>query len=240
MPVKPARPHVLIAGGARGIGWDIAEAMLEAGYSATVTGLTGDEVAAVPSLPHLDAVRLDVSSDADVGKVLAGIGRLDALVNCAGIIMWGSEYDKAAFRKVLDVNLTGTMCMCVGARPKLAACGRSAIVNTVSMLSFFGGAQVPTYAASKGGVAQLTKSLAVAWAGDGIRVNAIAPGWIATGLNRALSEDEARSAVIRARTPMQRWGEPADIGGSVVYLCSQAARLVTGATLPIDGGYAVM
>jgi NAD(P)-dependent dehydrogenase (short-subunit alcohol dehydrogenase family) len=108
------------------------------------------------------------------------------------------------------------------------------------MLSFFGGPLVPAYAASKGGIVQLTKSLAIAWASNGIRVNAIAPGWIATELTRGITRDEARSAAILARTPMKRWGEPSDIGGSVVYLCSEAARFVTGTVLPIDGGYAAM
>jgi NAD(P)-dependent dehydrogenase (short-subunit alcohol dehydrogenase family) len=137
---------------------------------------------------------------------------------------------------VIDVNLTGTMRMCVGAHRKLAA-ARGAIVNTASMLSFFGGPQVPAYTASKGGVAQLTKALAVAWAAEGIRVNAIAPGWIATGLTRGIFEDEERSAAILSRTPLKRWGEPEDVAGAAVFLCSQAARFITGTILPVDGGY---
>jgi NAD(P)-dependent dehydrogenase (short-subunit alcohol dehydrogenase family) len=108
------------------------------------------------------------------------------------------------------------------------------------MLSFFGGPSIPAYTASKGGVAQLTKALAVAWAPDGIRVNAIAPGWIATELTRGLVKDEGRSAAILRRTPMQRWGEPGDIGGVAVFLCSAAARFITGAILPVDGGYAAV
>jgi NAD(P)-dependent dehydrogenase (short-subunit alcohol dehydrogenase family) len=106
------------------------------------------------------------------------------------------------------------------------------------MLSFFGGPLVPAYTASKGGVMQLTKSLAIAWAPDGIRVNAIAPGWIETELTRNIMADETRSSVILGRTPLNRWGKPADIGGAVVFLCSEAARFITGAILPIDGGYA--
>ena len=151
----------------------------------------------------------------------------------------GAEYEIEIFQKVIDVNLTGTMRMCVAARPKLAA-ARGAIVNTASMLSFFGGPSVPAYTASKGGVAQLTKALAVAWAPEGIRVNAVAPGWIATELTRSLVEDEVRSAALLGRTPMQRWGEPGDIGGAAVFLCSPAARFITGAILPVDGGYAAM
>ncbi|MBZ0258989.1 MAG: SDR family oxidoreductase [Hyphomicrobiales bacterium] len=232
--------QALITGGARGIGWGIASAMHEAGYAVTVTGLTPDEVKAVRAGEHLQAVQLDVTSDAQVADLFSRLGSLDVLVNCAGIIMRGAEYEIEAFKKVVDVNLTGTMRMCVAAKPLLAKSGNAAIVNTASMLSFFGGALVPAYAASKGGIAQLTKSLAIAWATDGIRVNAIAPGWIATELTRGLTSDEARSAAILARTPMKRWGEPADIGGGIVYLCSDAARFVTGIVPPIDGGYAAM
>jgi NAD(P)-dependent dehydrogenase (short-subunit alcohol dehydrogenase family) len=231
-------PRALVTGGARGIGFGVATAMLDAGYHVTVTGLTEAEVVAVPAREHLAAVRLDVTDDASVAAALAPFDDLAALVNCAGMIArGGAEFDIATFRKVVEVNLTGTMRMCVAARPKFARAG-GAIVNTASMLSFFGGPLVPAYTASKGGVAQLTKSLAVAWAPEGIRVNAVAPGWIATEMTRGLVEDDTRSAGILARTPLKRWGEPADIGGTVVFLCSAAARFVTGAVLPVDGGYA--
>jgi NAD(P)-dependent dehydrogenase (short-subunit alcohol dehydrogenase family) len=228
----------LITGGTTGIGFGIASAMVEAGYDVTVTGLTDEQVAAVPQQPHLSAVKLDVTSDASVAAVLASFDQLAALINCAGVIFRNfAEYDIKTFQKVIDVNLTGTMRMCVGAKPKLAA-ARGAIVNTGSMLSFFGGPAIPAYTASKGGVAQLTKALAVAWAPEGIRVNAIAPGWIATELTRGLVEDEGRSAAILGRTPMQRWGNPGDVAGAAVFLCSEAARFITGAILPVDGGYA--
>jgi NAD(P)-dependent dehydrogenase (short-subunit alcohol dehydrogenase family) len=229
----------LITGGARGIGFGIAEALLAAGYAVTVTGLTEDEVAAVPARERLTARRLDVTEDSSVAATVAPFERLDALVNCAGMIARGAEYEIETFRRVVEVNLVGTMRMCVAARGRLAEAG-GAIVNTASMLSYFGGPLVPAYTASKGGVVQLTKALAVAWAGEGIRVNAIAPGWIATELTRGLREDEVRSKGILARTPMRRWGEPVDIGGAVLFLCSDAARFVTGTVLPIDGGYAAM
>jgi NAD(P)-dependent dehydrogenase (short-subunit alcohol dehydrogenase family) len=230
----------LITGGTSGIGFGIASAMLDAGYEVTVTGLTGEEVARVPQRQHLTAVQLDVTSAASVAGVVDAFDELSALINCAGVIFRNrAEYDIEIFQKVIDVNLTGTMRMCVAAREKLAA-ARGAIVNTASMLSYFGGPAVPAYTASKGGVAQLTKALAVAWAADGIRVNAIAPGWIATEMTRGLVEDEDRSATIVDRTPMQRWGEPNDLGGAVVFLCSAAARFITGAILPVDGGYAAV
>ncbi|MGC2401826.1 MAG: SDR family oxidoreductase [Acidobacteriaceae bacterium] len=230
----------LITGGTTGIGLGIATAMLDAGYEVTVTGISDEQVAAVPEKQNLTAVKLDVTSDASVEAVMERFDRLSALVNCAGVIFRNyAEYKIEIFQKVIDVNLTGTMRMCVAAREKLAAAGGS-IVNTASMLSLFGGPAIPAYTASKGGVAQLTKALAVAWAPEGIRVNAIAPGWIATELTRGLTEDEDRSAVILNRTPMQRWGSPGDVAGAAVFLCSEAARFITGVILPVDGGYAAV
>lgn len=228
----------LITGGARGIGFGIAEALLARDYHVMVTGLSGDEVAAVPSRPHLVGMVLDVTHDASVLAAVAACARIDVLVNCAGMILrGGAEYDIAGFQKVMDVNLTGTMRMCLAAHEKLKDSGHGVIINTASMLSFFGGPLTPAYAASKGAIVQLTKSLAVAWAEEGIRVNAIAPGWIETELTRGAREDEARSKSILARTPMKRWGHPTDIGGVVAHLCSDEARFITGAVIPIDGGY---
>ncbi len=231
----------LITGGARGIGFGIGEALLLDGYEVIVTGLSSDEVAAVPHRKHLSAYQLDVTDAASVQSVLSKCHRLDALINCAGmIIRGGAEYDMDAFKKVIDVNLTGTMRMCVSARDKLAESGGGVVINTASMLSIFGGPLTPAYSASKGGVVQLTKSLAVAWAADGIRVNAIAPGWIETELTKGAREDALRTKAIIDRTPMKRWGLPNDIGGVVAHLCSDAARFITGAVIPIDGGYSAV
>ena len=130
------------------------------------------------------------------------------------------------------------MRLCLACKPRFAAAG-AAIVNTASMLSFFGSPFVPGYAASKGGVAQLTKSLAAAWAADRVRVNAVAPGWIATPLTQPLQDDPARAAPILARTPLGRWGTPQDIAGPVLFLASADARFVTGVVLPVDGGYLI-
>jgi NAD(P)-dependent dehydrogenase (short-subunit alcohol dehydrogenase family) len=181
---------------------------------------------------------LDVRDNAAITAFIGTLPRLDILVNCAGIIRRGAEHDPAIFAEVLDVNLTGTMRLCAAARPLLARTG-GCIVNTASMLAFFGGGLVPGYSASKGGVAQLTKSLAIAYSADKIRVNAIAPGWVATPLTQALQDDPARSAAILARTPLGRWGKPADIAGIVVFLCTPAASFITGAVMPVDGGYLV-
>jgi NAD(P)-dependent dehydrogenase (short-subunit alcohol dehydrogenase family) len=167
-----------------------------------------------------------------------GIGELDVVVNCAGVIQRSLELEAEAFARTIDINLNGTMRVCAAAREGLKA-RRGCIVNTASMLSFFGGGLVPGYSASKGGVAQLTKSLAIAYADDGIRVNAVAPGWIATPLTQALQDDPQRAAPILARTPMKRWGTPADIAGPVMFLASAQAQFVTGVILPVDGGYLI-
>jgi NAD(P)-dependent dehydrogenase (short-subunit alcohol dehydrogenase family) len=230
--------QALITGGARGIGWGVAEAMLAAGYAVTVTGLTREEVEAVPHQDRVTAVQLDVTDDGDVASCFGKLTRLDALVNSAGMVLRdGKEFTIQGFQKVIDVNLTGTMRCCMAAKPLLEK-QQGAIINIASVWSFFGGGLVPAYTASKGGVAQLTKALAVAWA-PAIRVNAIAPGWIETELTKAAQADAARSEAIVSRTPFGRWGKPDDIGGAAVFLCSEAASFITGAVLPVDGGYMV-
>jgi NAD(P)-dependent dehydrogenase (short-subunit alcohol dehydrogenase family) len=230
-------PRALITGGARGIGEGIARALAQAGFQVTATGLTQEECDAFTPQQGISTHVLDVTEDASVQALLSDLDSLDLLVNCAGIIQRaGKEFEVAAFQRTIEVNLVGTMRMCVAARPLLERNGGS-IVNTASMLTFQGSPFVPGYSASKGGVGQLTKSLAAAWASTGIRVNAIAPGWIETELTRPLVEDAVRAAPILARTPMNRWGKPDDIGGVVVFLASDAARFVTGAIIPVDGGY---
>jgi NAD(P)-dependent dehydrogenase (short-subunit alcohol dehydrogenase family) len=232
----------LIVGATSGIGAAIADAFAALGALVTVTGATRDETEAARSTPQFrcrDAVPLDVRDEAAVRALVDDLPRLDVLVNCAGIIRRGAEHDPDVFAEVIAVNLTGTMRCCTAARAKLKA-ARGSIVNTASMLAFQGGALVPAYSASKGGIAQLTKSLAIEYANDGIRVNAVAPGWVRTSLTQSLQDDPARNAAVLARTPLGRWAEPADIAGAVVFLCSAAARFVTGVVLPVDGGYLAM
>jgi len=228
----------VVTGGTRGIGEGVARALAAAGWRVVAGGIGEAEVAAFRPDPNIEAVRLDVIDDASVAALIERCPRIDALVNCAGILRKAEEYQIDAFRSVIEVNLVGTMRMCVAAKAKLAA-AKGAIVNTASMYTFFGAAHAPAYAASKGGVAQLTKSLAVAWAAEGIRVNAVAPGWIDTDMARGAIEDPARAGPILARTPMGRWGTPEDVARVVVFLVSDAAHFVTGAVLPVDGGYLV-
>ncbi|HEY3177945.1 MAG TPA: SDR family oxidoreductase [Casimicrobiaceae bacterium] len=232
----------LVIGGTGGIGAAIGDTFAALGAVVTVTGATDDEVNAVRNGPDFrcrSAVVLDVRDSHSITALIGDLPRLDILVNCAGVIRRDVEHEADVFADVVDINLNGTMRCCSAARERLKS-AHGAIVNTASMLAFHGGARVPAYSASKGGVAQLTKSLAIAYASDGIRVNAVAPGWVRTSLTQALQNDSERSSTILARTPQGRWAEPADIAGAVVFLCSPAARFVTGVVLPVDGGYLAM
>ena len=229
----------LVTGGTSGIGWGVAEALAAEGADVLVTGLTREEAETANDKAGGRAIRataLDVTDAAGVESYVNEIPRLNVLVNCAGTIRRRDEYDVAIFEYVVAVNLTGTMRMCQGARALLARSG-GAIVNIGSMYSFFGAAHAPGYAASKGAVVQLTKSLAREYALQGVRVNAVTPGWIKTRITEPVYSDPARSAIIVDRTPLGRWGEPKDVAGPVLFLCSPAAAFVTGVALPIDGGY---
>jgi NAD(P)-dependent dehydrogenase (short-subunit alcohol dehydrogenase family) len=227
--------RALVAGATQGIGAVIANHLAALGADVIALGLgPGDGTLSA----DVKSVQADVTSASSLDAALAGIDQLDIVFNCAGIIKRGAEHDLEVFEQVLAVNLTGTMRVCTATRPRLKA-SRGCIVNTASMLSFFGGGLVPGYAASKGGIAQLTKSLAIAYAADGIRVNAIAPGWIATPLTQALQDDPARAGPILARTPLGRWGTPDDVARAAMFLCTPAAAFMTGVILPVDGGYMV-
>ena len=227
----------VITGAGRGIGAAIARALAAEGWEVLATDRDAP-AAAFAGVAGVRTAALDVADAAASTQVLGALPSLDLLVNAAGVIRRGEEFDLEVFGQVVDVNLTGAMRTASAALPALAAAGGS-IINIASMLTFFGGGRVPAYAASKGGVGQLTKSLAIAWAPRGVRVNAIAPGWISTDLTRELEDDRGRSEAILARTPLGRWGRPEDLTGAVAFLASPAAAYVTGVILPVDGGYAI-
>lgn len=232
--------HAVVTGGTGGIGAGVASALAEDGWRVTVTGATDAEVSAFDATGStINAAALDVTDAAAVTRFFDQIEQLDGLVNCAGILLKQAEFEIESFQRVIDVNLTGTMRCCVAARQLLENSG-GAIVNTASMYAIFGGPHAPGYTASKGGVAQLTKSLAGAWAEHGIRVNAIAPGWIETAMTEPIRHDPSREGPIMDRTPLSRWGQPTEVGALVAWLLSDKAGYMTGTVIPVDGGYSAM
>lgn len=233
--------NVLVTGGTGGIGGAIAEAFRDAGAKVHATGATERECDAARASETSSGITysvLDVRDFEAVKTFAAGFETLDLVVNCAGIIRRGEERNLDVFDTVVDINLNGTMRVCEATVELLSQSGGS-IINIASMLSIFGGGLVPGYSASKGGIAQLTKSLAIAYAPKGVRVNAIAPGWIATPLTKALQEDPNRAGPILARTPLNRWGKPEDLRGIALFLASPHATFMTGNVIPVDGGYSI-
>ncbi len=227
--------QVLVAGASRGgIGSAVATGFAECGATVRITGAEPEPVA--EDQGRYPYAQLDVSDAAGVQRFAAAIPALDVLVNCCGISRRDEEFDPAVFARVLDVNLRGTMHLALGFKPQLTA-SQGCIVNIASMYSTFGSPRVPGYGASKAGVAQLTKSLALAWAKDGIRVNAIAPGFIITEQTTRARADAVHVQRVIDRTPAGRWGQPVDIAGPALFLASPAAAFMTGTVIPVDGGY---
>lgn len=236
----------IVTGANTGIGQGIATALAQAGADVALVGRSSaDETAEkIRALGRKAAlIRADLSTIEPVQEVvdrtLSELGRLDILVNNAGIIRRADavEFTEEDWDAVVDTNLKSVFFLCQAAGRHMIGQGGGKIINIASMLSFQGGIRVPSYTASKSGVAGLTKLLANEWAGKGINVNAIAPGYIATNNTAALQADEGRNRQILERIPSGRWGDPSDLGGAAVFLASSASDYVQGHVLAVDGGW---
>lgn len=237
----------IITGAAgNGLGSGMAKALLGAGASLVIIDISPaleESVERLSALGKVYGVRADIAAKEGrkhaFDEALALLGGIDIFVNCAGIQRRSPSEDFSSedWNAVIEVNLTATFDFCQLAGREMLKQGSGKIINVASMLSFFGGYTVPAYAASKGGVAQLTKALSNEWASKGINVNAIAPGYMATQMNTKLIEDEERNKKILARIPQGRWGTPEDVGGVAVFLASAASDYINGAIIPVDGGY---
>ena len=218
--------RVLVVGASRaGIGAAIARAFQAAGAQVTITGAEAEPDAA--DRGRFTYAQLDVTDPEAVRRIATQTDRLDILVNCAAITSRGEEMAPAFFERVVNVNLHGSFRTAEAFHGHLKS-SHGVLINIASMYANFGSPKNPAYGASKAAVVQLTKSLAIAWASDGIRVNAVAPGFIVTQQSARSRTDPAHVAAVNLRTPMGRWGEPEDIAGPVLFLCSSAAAFMTG------------
>ena len=236
----------LVTGANTGLGQGIALALAEAGADIAAAGI----VAATETEAKVKAlgrrflnIEANLISIEPVGRIveetLAGLGGLDILVNNAGLIRRADavDFSEKDWDDVMNVNIKSAFFMSQAAGRHFLARGRGKIINIASMLSFQGGIRVPSYTASKSGIAGITRLLANEWGARGVNINAIAPGYMATDNTAPLRADAERSKAILDRIPAARWGEPADLGGTAVFLASRASDYVNGAVIPVDGGW---
>jgi 2-dehydro-3-deoxy-D-gluconate 5-dehydrogenase len=241
----------IVTGGNGGIGLGMATGLAQAGAAVAVAGRqAGKNKEAVAKLTTLGAkaiaIELDVTKEAScraaIERAANELGGLDIVVNNAGIAIRKppEAYTLADWQQVIDINLTGAFLCSHAAYPHLKQRGRGKVINIGSMLSIFGLPHAVAYAASKGGIVQMTRSLASAWAKDNIQCNSILPGWIDTDLTVAARQQvEGLNERVLARTPAGRWGLPSDFAGIAVFLASEASDFVTGTAIPVDGGFSV-
>ena len=241
----------LITGGNGGIGLGMAQGLAQAGARVVIAARNAQKSAeAVASLQSLGsdsfALEADVTDETSVAALFAQVaercGRLDILVNNAGTTVRKpvDQLALAEWHQVMDTNLTSAFLCCRAAHPLLKQAGGGKVINIGSMMSIFGAPYAPAYGASKGGIVQLTRAMAASWAADQIQVNAILPGWIATDLTQAAREQvPGLNERVIARTAAGRWGQPADLAGTAVFLASAASDFVTGTAIPVDGGYSI-
>jgi 2-deoxy-D-gluconate 3-dehydrogenase len=243
----------IVTGGNGGIGLGISRGLASAGCNLVIAARdqskTTSAVDVVKSSSDVQVmgIQIDVRDESQITNMVAQTldqyGRIDILVNNAGISIakMPQDYESAEWDKVLDVNLKSALLCSKAVYPAMKDNGGGKIICIGSMTSIFGAGLIAAYSASKGGVVQLARSLAVAWAPDNIQVNAILPGWIKTDLTKIIREDLPEwNKSILARTPAGRWGDPDDLAGTAVFLASPASDFVTGVALPVDGGYAAM
>jgi 2-deoxy-D-gluconate 3-dehydrogenase len=238
-----------VTGGNGGIGLGMAKGLARAGAGIVVAARnrrkTDDAVELIQGLgDEALGLDIDVADEASVGaaveKAIDRFGRIDILVNNAGVNIRKppQEYTSEQWDEIIDINLKGTFLCSKAVYPHMVRSGGGKIINIGSMTSIFGVDWASAYGASKGGVVQLARSLAVAWAKDNIQVNTILPGWITTGLTSQLqAQFPERHSLVSSRIPLGRWGEPDDLAGAAVFLSSRASDYVTGVALPVDGGY---
>ncbi|WP_417767368.1 SDR family NAD(P)-dependent oxidoreductase [Stappia sp.] len=222
----------IVTGGGTGIGRATAEGLARRGWSVVAAGLERDEGLS----DEVSFAECDITDATARAALFASVPVLHGLVNCAGVIRFDDEWTEEGFRKVMDINVGGSFAAANAALPALER-GGGAVVNIASMWSGFGNAAAPAYSASKGAVSSMTRSLAVAWGGRGVRVNAVAPGWVDTKLSARAKADPVRGPRIEARIPLGRWAQPAEIASVIAFLLSDEASYVHGAIIPVDGGY---